>query len=94
MGDLPGGASGKEPNCRCTRHKRCGFDPWVRKIPWSRKWQPTTVFLTGKSHGQRSLAGYGPQGYTESDMPEATEHACMLLGKFSETFNDLVFKKN
>ena len=38
--------------------KRCGFDPWVRKIPWRRKWQPTPVFLPGKSHGQRSLVGY------------------------------------
>ena len=40
------------------RHKRHGFDPWVRKIPWTRKWQPTSVFLPGKFHGQRSLAGY------------------------------------
>ena len=36
----------------------CGFNPWVRKIPWSRKWQPTPVFLLGESHGQRSLGGY------------------------------------
>ena len=43
------------------RCKRCGFDPWVRKIPW-RKWQPTPVFLSGESHGQRSLEGYSPQG--------------------------------
>ena len=35
-------------------HKRCRFDPWVRKIPWKRKWQPTQVFLPGESHGQRS----------------------------------------
>ena len=35
-----------------------GFDPWVRKIPWRRKWQPTPVFLSGKLHEQRSLAGY------------------------------------
>ena len=41
-----------------TECKRCKFDPWVRKIPWRRKWQPTPVFLPGKSHGQRSLAGY------------------------------------
>ena len=34
------------------------FDPWVEKIPWRRKWQPTPVFLSGESHGQRSLAGY------------------------------------
>ena len=33
-----------------------GFDPWVRKILWRRKWQPIPVFLLGKSHGQRSLA--------------------------------------
>ena len=37
---------------------RPGFNPWVRKIPWRRKWQPTPVFLAGKSHGQRSLEGY------------------------------------
>jgi len=36
------------------------FDPWVWKIAWRRKWQPTPVFLPGKSHGQRSLAGYNP----------------------------------
>jgi len=37
---------------------RCRFDPWVRKIPWRRAWQPTPVFLPGKSHEQRSLVGY------------------------------------
>ena len=37
--------------------KRHGFNPWVRKIPWRRAWQPTAVFLPGDSHGQRSLAG-------------------------------------
>ena len=36
------------------RHKTCGFDPWVRKIPWRRKWQPTPVFLPGKPYGQRA----------------------------------------
>ena len=72
MGGLPGGASGKEPNCQCRRHKRRGFDPWVRKIPWRRKWQPTPVFLTGKSHGQRSLAGYSPQDCKELDTTEVT----------------------
>ena len=40
--------------------RRSGFNSWVRKIPWRRKWQPTPVFLPGKSHGQRSLAGYRP----------------------------------
>ena len=55
---VPGGTSGKEPMCQCGRHKRHGFDPWVRKIPWRRAWKPTLVFLPGESHGQRSLAGY------------------------------------
>ena len=41
---------------------RPGFDPWVGKIPWRSKWQPTLVFLPGKSHGQRSLVGCTPWG--------------------------------
>ena len=49
------------------------FNPWVGKIPWRRTWQqPTPVFLPGESHGQKSLAGYSPQGCTESDTTEVT----------------------
>ena len=40
------------------QYSRPGFNPWVRKIPWRRKWLPTPVFLPGKSHRQRSLVGY------------------------------------
>ena len=40
LSSFPGGASGKESACQCRRHKRHRFDPWVGKIPWSRKWQP------------------------------------------------------
>ena len=58
--DFPGGASGKEPACQRKICKRHGFNPWVRKIPWRRKWQPTPVFLPGESHGQRKLAGHSP----------------------------------
>ena len=54
---FPGCASGKELTCLCRKHKRCRFDPWVRKIPWRRTWQPTPVSLPGESHGQRSLVG-------------------------------------
>ena len=57
---IPGGCSGKEPTCHCGRHKRCEFNSWIGKIPWRRAWQPTPVFLFGKSHGQKSLAGYSP----------------------------------
>ena len=41
---------------------RCEFNPWVGKIPWRRKWQPTPVFLPGESHGQRSLLGLHSKG--------------------------------
>ena len=40
-----GSFSDKEPACQCNRP---GFDPWVRRIPWRRKWQPTLVFLAWK----------------------------------------------
>ena len=49
---FPGGSDGKVSSCEC---RRTGFDSWVRKILWRRKWQSTSVFLPGKSHGQRSL---------------------------------------
>ena len=48
------------------------FSPWVGKIPWKRKWQPTPVFLPRKSHGQRSLLGYSPWGHEELDTTEVT----------------------
>ena len=51
--------SSKESACQC---RRCQFDPWVGKIPWRRKWQPTLVFLPGKSHGQKSLVGLQSMG--------------------------------
>ena len=47
----------KESACQCRKPE---FDPWIRKIRCRRKWQPTLVFLPGKSHGQRSLGGYSP----------------------------------
>ena len=69
----------------CLQRRRCGFNPWVRKIPWRREWLPTQVFLPGKSHRQRSLAGYRSQGHKESDTTEQLTHAhtagtpCFLL---------------
>ena len=59
-------------NLQCGRLR---FDPWIRKIPWRREWQPTPVFLPGESHEQRNLAGYSPWesrvGHNRSDL------ACM-----------------
>ena len=60
---FPGGASDKESTCPCRTRKKHRFNLWVAKIPWRRKWQPTQVFLPGKSHGQWSLAGYSPWGH-------------------------------
>ena len=55
----------------CLQCRRSGFDPWVRKISWRRKWQPTPVLLPGKFHGRRShLVGYCPWGHRESDTTE------------------------
>ena len=53
--------SDKESASQCKR-LRCGFDPWVGNIPWWRKWQPTPVFLPGKSHGRKSLVDSSPWG--------------------------------
>ena len=57
-------AGGKGSSCQ---YRRCRLNPWVRRIPWRRKWQPTLVFLPGKSHGQRNLVGCSPWGRRESD---------------------------
>ena len=62
---FPGGSDSKESACG-----RPGFDPWVGKFPWRRKWQPTPVFLPGESQGQRSLAGYCPWSRKEWDPTE------------------------
>ena len=51
-------------------YRRPRFDPWVRKIPWRRKWLPTPVFLPGEFHGQRSLVGYSPWSRKELDTTE------------------------
>ena len=69
---IVGGTSGKEPTYQSRRHKRHRCNPWVGKIPWRRKCQPTPVFLPGKSQGQRSLAGYSPWGHKVSDTTEYT----------------------
>ena len=61
----------KNPPANAGDLRDTGFDPWVRKIPWRRKWQPIPVFLPGEYHGQRSWVGYN-QRVAESDMTEAS----------------------
>ena len=65
---LPRWFSGKEPACQCRSLWSCGFSPWVGKIPWRRKRQPTPVFLPG----QRSLVGCSLWGLHELDVIEHT----------------------
>ena len=64
---FPGGSDSKASVYSATRP---GFNPWVGKIPWRRKWQSTPVLLPGKSHGQRSPVGYSPWGRKELDTTE------------------------
>ena len=59
--------------------RRCGFDPWLGKIPWRRKWQPTPVFLPEKFHGHWILVGYSPWGHKESDRTELLSVPATLL---------------
>ena len=62
-----------------------GFDPWVRKIPWRRAWQPTPVFLPGESHGQRSLGGYSPWGHKRVRHDLATENTHVYQEQWMKT---------
>ena len=64
FGGLPQWLSGKEATCQC---RRCGFNSWIVKIPWRRKWQPTPVFWPEKFYGQ-SLVGHSLWGYKELDV--------------------------
>jgi len=58
---LPWWLNSEESTCNagdaCEKHR---LDPWAKNIPWRRKWQPTPVFLSEKSHGKRNLVGYSP----------------------------------
>ena len=85
---FPGGTGGKEPACQCRRHKRRGFKPWVRKIPWRRAWQPTLVFLPGETRGQRRLVGYSPLGGKQSDIAEATSLASKYIKFYFLTYQN------
>ena len=76
---FPAGSDGKEFARQCGRHRGRRLDPWVRKIPWRRKWQPTPVFLPWKLQGQRRLMGYSPWGHKEPDVTERLTRFLFLL---------------
>ena len=62
--------------------RRCGFDPWVGKIPWRRKWQPTPAFLPGKSLGQKSQMGDGPWGHKRNTTEQINKNNKASLETF------------
>ena len=72
--DFPGGSDGTASACNAGP----GFNPWVGKISWRRKWQPTPVFLPGESHGLISLVGYSPWGHKELDTTESLHFTSLL----------------
>ena len=78
--DFPGGASSKEPACKCRRCKRHGFHPWVQKISWRRAWQPALAFWPWESHGQRSPAGNDPSLPDVTEDPAQHAHQCVHDG--------------
>ena len=87
---FPGGSVVKNlPACR--RH---GFDPWVRKVPWRRKWQPTPLFLLGKSNGQRSRGATVHGVIKDSDTTEQlnnNEHDLLLSNSFEKHLTSVIF---
>ena len=76
-----------QENRKGFRFQNARFEPWLChlllsvNVYWRGAWQPTAVFLPGEAHGQRSLAGYSPQGREELDATEATEHAAIDVCK-------------
>ena len=62
---------------------RPGFNPWVGKMPWRRKWQPTPVFLPGGSHGQRSLVGCSPWGHKKLDTTKRLHFPFLLWDRMA-----------
>ena len=79
----------------CLQCKRLGFNSWVRKVPWRRKWQPTPVFLPGEFHGQRSPAGYIVRGVARIRHDLATKpqppHIYFFLTNFDRHFLNIYF---
>ena len=90
---LPRWHSGKESACQCRRHKRLRFDLWVGKISWSRKWQPTPVFLPWKFHGQWSLVGYSLWGHKDSDTTERLSSHTLLKIKLYQLIKNWIENK-
>ena len=82
-------SSSKESACQ---HRRYRFDPWVRKIPWRRAWQPTPVFLPGKFHRQRNLRGSSSWSCKESDTTEWPDNNRIPRGRLAASYCSSVLR--
>ena len=66
----------------CLQCRRWWFDPWVRKIPWRMRWQPTPRFSPGESHGQRNPAAYSPWGRESwTQLKQLSAQTCILISR-------------
>ena len=81
----------KNPSANAGDARDVEFNPWVRKTPWRREWQPTPLFLPGKSNGWKSLVGPNSWGHKESDLTEHT-HAIPQILTQSKAVTIPVFK--
>ena len=77
----------KSPSANAEDIKRYEFNPWVRKSPWRREWQPTSVFLPEESHGLRSLAEYSPWGNKKSDIIKRLIHTHFYITESQHGIN-------
>ena len=91
LGGNPRWLSGKESTCQYRRCRRRGFDLWVRKIRWRRKWQPTPVFLPGKFPWTEEPGRLQSMGLQESDMTQPLNHH-QTRAKYNEQESEGMFQ--
>ena len=80
---FPNGLAGKQSACNARGPGKVSSIPGLGRSPWKRKWQPTLVFLPGKSHGQSTLAGYSPRSQTQLTIKRIQHWRQKCLGNFS-----------
>ena len=86
LNGLPCWLSCKEPTCQ---YRKYGLSPWVGKIPWRRRWQPTLVLLPEKSYGQKGLAGYSPWDHKRATQSLQLNDTTILLNNLPTHLTEL-----
>ena len=88
MDEFPRWLSGKEPACQC---RRCCFNPWIGKIPWRRKWQPTSSILAWRIPWTEEPGElYSPGSHKELDTSEQLNNYSNTPGGWYESVSSLV----